>query len=769
METAVGRMLETAVGHYNAGRPTEADMVCGDILAAEPDHVEALHLSAVIAFVSDRAAEGAVLLQRVFRLAPNHARAFGTLGDALAVKGERDGALAAFERGVALRPQDADLRLKLSSMLCSLGRFAEAEEVCRAAMRLGQRPQMAFNLAVALTGQHRLAEAMEAYRTAVDLAPEFVEARLNLGNLLMDQELFGEAIDVYRGAVAARPGFADGHRNLALALCRQGDAAAALPAALSAVSLQPAQLDGHIVVGEVLQALDCLDEAAAAFRHALEIDPASVKAHCGLGAVLYRQGAFEEALEAYRCATAAGPANAEALKITGLILHETRRLDEALVAYERTSSLSPDDPMVLSNLAACLCALGRLDDGIAACHRALAADPGHAPAHTNLGILHEAQDRPEEAVAAHRRSIAADPGYATGYGNLAVALRNYGDIDEAVAVSHQAVALAPNDPLTRYNHAHLLLLNGDLVNGFREYGWRLRSKVLADGEEAFDAPHWQGEDFSGRTLLLHAEYGLGDTLNFVRYVPRVVARGGSVVLQAQPALVPLLRRSLDITVIARGEPLPPFDLHMPLMGLPCVFGTTLDDIPADVPYLAGDPVKRDAWRGALASETRLKVGVVWAGNPLHKGDRWRSLPAEAVLPHLVMDGVQLYSLQKEPRESDGPTLARLRRSVIDLGPGLGDFMDTAAAIEALDLVIAVDTSVAHLAGALGRPVWMLLPYALDWRWFREREDSPWYPTMRLLRQPKPHDWEPVIRRAAEELARVAAGDRALLQGPSLSG
>jgi Tfp pilus assembly protein PilF len=439
---------------------------------------------------------------------------------------------------------------------------------------------------------------------------------------------------------------------------------------------------------------------------------------------------------------------------------------EAVQVYRQASALDPGDPMILDSLAACLIDLKQFDDAIVACRLALALDPDHAPAHTNLGIVFEMQNDVEASVAAHRRAIAADPDYARAYANLAIALRNAGEIDEALAASHRAVALDPDEPQARYNHAHFLLRCGDLKNGFVELRWGRKCKTVSDGYPIFSEPEWQGEMLSGRTLLLFAEAGLGDALHFLRYVPMAAEMDGVIVLQVQPALVPLLRSMFGVTVVPHGEPLPPFDLQLPLMDLPRVFGTTLDSIPAAVPYLHSDPAKLARWRLALGDATALKVGVVWAGNPAHQGDRYRSLSADAVLPRLVMPGVQLYSLQKEPRPADAPVLAGLGADIIDLAPALGDFADTAAAIAALDLVIAVDTSVAHLAGALGRPVWLLLPYALDWRWLRDREDSPWYPTMRMFRQHKPQAWEGVLARVSFELARVAAGERELIWPPS---
>jgi tetratricopeptide (TPR) repeat protein len=688
-KATVDRIVLQAAEHFSAGRPDEADALCAEVLRAEPDHLPALHLAAVAAFVTDRAADGAALLGRVFNIDPDHAPALITLGDALAVKGEREGAVAAFQRALVRRPDDAGLHNKLGVALGELSRFGEAEAAYRRALALdGHLTRACFNLALVLAEQGRFTEAEEAYRTVIAREPAYRGVWLNLGNLLMDQRR--------------------------------------------------------------------LDEAAAAYRHALETDPDDPPLLGNLAAALYRQGLLEDAIVQYRRAVARVPDNAPMLRLLGLVLHEAGHLSEAAEIYRRSFALDPADHVIASNLGACLSDLGSLDEAIAACEHALLLRPDHAPAWTNLGIIFEKQERVADALAAHRCAVVADPAYAKGHANLAVALRNAGEIDEALAVSHRAIALDPEQPLAQYNHAHFLLMNGDFVNGFEAYRWRRKCKTLSDGDPSFTEPEWQGEPLNGRTLLLFAEYGLGDALHFVRYVPMAAACGGRIVLQVQPALAALLRQLSDVTVIARGEVLPPFDLQLPLMSLPRVFGTTLDDIPADVPYLHADPGKLSRWRAALADVEALKVGVVWAGNPNHKGDRQRSLSAAAVLPRLMMPGVQLYSLQKEPRPEDGEVLAALGSDIIDLAPALGDFSDTAAAVAALDLVIAVDTSVAHLAGALGRPVWMLTPYALDWRWLREREDSPWYPTMRLFRQRRPRVWDDPLLRLSAALAMLAA-------------
>ncbi|MBW7968443.1 tetratricopeptide repeat protein [Bradyrhizobium sp. BR 10289] len=678
-----------AAEHFAAGRPNEADALCAEVLKVDPDHVPALHLAAVAAFVTERASEGAALLGRIFEIDADHAPALVTLGDALAVKGEQEGAVAAFRRALVRRPDDAGLHNKLGVALGELSRFDEAEAAYRRALAFDAHLTRAcFNLAVALAGQGRLTEAEEAYRAVIAREPNYRGVWLNLGNVLVDQKR----------------------------LC----------------------------------------EAETAYRRGLVEDPDDPGLLCNLGAVLYRQGLLEGAIVQYRRAIALAPDNATALRLLGLVLHEAGQLLEAAAIYRRCFALDASDHVIASNLGACLSELGELDEAISACEHALLLKPDHAPAWTNLGIIFEKQERIDEAVAAHRCAVVADPDYAKGHANLAVALRNAGEIDEALAVSHRAIALDPEQPLAQYNHAHFLLMNGDLAGGFEAYRWRRKCRTLSDGDPTFTEPEWRGEPLQGRTVLLFAEYGLGDALHFVRYVPMVTAMGGKTILQVQPALAGLLRQLPDVTVIPRGETLPAFDLQLPLMSLPRVFGTTLDTIPADIPYLHPDPAKLARWRAALADVTALKVGVVWAGNARHKGDRQRSLSAEAVLPRLVMPGVQLYSLQKEPRPGDGEVLAALGTDIIDLAPALGDFADTAAAVAALDLVIAVDTSVAHLAGALGRPVWMLTPYALDWRWLRDREDSPWYPTMRLFRQRAPREWDDPLMRISAALAVLAA-------------
>ena len=498
-----------------------------------------------------------------------------------------------------------------------------------------------------------------------------------------------------------------------------------------------------------------LAEAVKIYRQVTALDPADVAILNNLCACLCDLGRFDEAAAACARALAIDPAFAKAHVNRGVIFEQQNDLEAAIGAYARAVAAAPDDPDGHANLAVALHKRGDLDAALAASQRAVALAPEHPQVQSNLAAILLGRGEIDAAFAASQRAVALAPQDALVASNHAAILLNKGEIDAALAVSQAAVALAPKHPTVRFNHSHLLLLCGDFQNGFSDYRFRRQCTGLFSSKMSFGAPEWQGEPFAGRTLLLFAEQGIGDALQFIRYLPMVAAKGGEILLHVQDALGPLVRQLPCVTVVPRSAPLPPFDLQASLMDLPHLFGTTLDSIPAEIPYLRADPDKVEIWRRRFGDVAALKVGIVWAGSPIHKGDRYRSLPAEAVLPRLAMPGVQLYSLQKEPRAADVPVIAALGGDVIDLAPELGDFADTAAAVAALDLVISVDTSVVHLAGAMGRPAWVLLPHAQDWRWLRDRDDSPWYPSLRLFRQQAPQAWDGVLTRVAAALGELA--------------
>jgi tetratricopeptide (TPR) repeat protein len=519
-----------------------------------------------------------------------------------------------------------------------------------------------------------------------------------------------------------------------------------------------------------------LDEAEAMLRRVLDRAPNRAWAWFLLGRVRYAKGDGDAAIDLLRKAVALDPKLAPAYNDLGIFLLHQGRLEEAEACCRRAVELDGRLAECMTNLGAVLAARGRLEDASSWYARAIAADGQSAPAHNNLGAALVKLDRPDEAEALHRRAIALKPDFPDAHYNLGVALHDQGRFADALACYDKAVVLKPELVDARWNRAFSLLLAGNYADGWREHEWRWRRKEQPP--RSFPQPLWHGEPLEGRSILLHAEQGIGDTLQFMRYVPLVVARGARVVLQVQrPALrlaaVTFQGMTQEGTtqegttqegttqegmaqVIGDGDVPPPFDLHCPLLSLPLAFGTTLDAVPAEVPYLAADPVAVARWRERLATAAGLKVGLVWAGSPQHKNDRNRSIAFDRLAPLFAIRSISWFSLQVGERAGDLAGLAA--GAVTDLSPALSDFSETAAAVAALDLVIVVDTAVAHLAGALGKPVWIMLPHVADWRWLIGRDDSPWYPTARLFRQPARGDWESValcVRRALEERAGVS--------------
>jgi tetratricopeptide (TPR) repeat protein len=500
-------------------------------------------------------------------------------------------------------------------------------------------------------------------------------------------------------------------------------------------------------------------EAEKLIRAARAREPRNVSALSNHGIVLNELGRRGEALACYDQALIIAPRHAGVLNNRGTTLKELGRHAEALACCDRAIAIDKSFADAISNRGMLLDALDRCEEALASFDKAIALDPAHARAHHNRGAVLHRLDRFEEAVASFDRAIAVSPAYAHAFYHRGRALRELQRHDQALASYRQAIALDPDNAAAHWEAGLIALSHGDFAAGWQDYEWRFKVEEIASPRD-FAQPQWRGDaPLEGRTILLHAEQGLGDTIQFVRYAPLVAARGAAVVLEVQRPLATLLRGMAGVSkLLCRGEPLLEFDLHCPLASLPLAFATTRETIPAPIPYLRPPAERIAAWRARFPAATP-RVGLVWSGDARHHNDRNRSMPFEMLAPLIATPGIRFVSLQKEARESD---LLALRRcdSVIDLAAQLEDFADTAAAISLLDLVITVDTSVAHLAGSLGTPVWILLPVTVDWRWLIDREDSPWYPTARLFRQDSPGDWPSVIARVRQELANQRFADRA---------
>jgi tetratricopeptide (TPR) repeat protein len=499
--------------------------------------------------------------------------------------------------------------------------------------------------------------------------------------------------------------------------------------------------------------------AEALYRAVLALQPGQAQAAYNLGVLLHTQRRITEAVGAYRHATAALPHYAEAWCNLGVALQDERQFDEALFAYHQAIALKPEFAMAHCNLGVALKEAGRLEEAVAAYHRAIACKPDYEFAFVNLAAVLLEQGKPDEAIIACRRALAIKPDMTMAMFNLATGLKSNCQLDEAVSVFRRAIAIDPNFVEAHFTLAQTLLLQGNLAEGWPEYEWRWWLKDYAwlrNIHGTFAQPRWAGGPIAGQTILIYAEQGLGDAIQYVRYVPRLLAAGARVILAVHPPLRRLFEGLPDVTVVNLDSvPLPPFDVHCPLLSLPLIFGTTLDSIPAGIPYLRAIPADIQRWRDRLGG-AGPRVGVVWSGNPTQGGDKFRSPHLAPVMPLFDVPGVTFVALQVGAGRQYLSSHA-LPANVLDLGADIADMADTAAIMASLDLVITSCTAPLHLAGALGVPTWAMIPASPHFAWLLNRPDSAWYPTLRLYRQESfGTDWSGVVARIADDLVRFAA-------------
>jgi Flp pilus assembly protein TadD len=449
-----------------------------------------------------------------------------------------------------------------------------------------------------------------------------------------------------------------------------------------------------------------------------------------------------EAAKSYFLVTRLHPDCLEAYCQLAVVLSESNFLPEASACIQRAIQLKPKQPKLRLFQGSILKRLGRFDEAADCCRQEIQIDPTDADAHYNLGLVLQNLDRSEEAITAFQTALHLRPGYVDALLNLGLVQRQSGKTDDAIRCFQEAVRREPQNPEAHWEFGTTLLSLGEFKTGWPEYEWRWQLKNFTTPAARFSQPRWDGSELHGQRILLHCEQGYGDIIQFARYATLVARRGGEVILGCPPALSSLLKTVPGVSEIATTPGGLEFDVHAPLMSLPAIFATTVANIPATGPYLTAPPGPP---AGVLPAAPGFKVGIVWAGDPANKNDRRRSVTLEHFLPLVKMPGIICYSLQVGARTADlnHPEFAG---RIVELGGGFHDFADTARAVAELDLIITVDTALAHLAGALGKPVWLLLPYEAEWRWMLEREDSPWYPTMRLFRQSAPGDWKGLFER-----------------------
>lgn len=607
------------------------------------------------------------------------------------------------------------------------GRLNEADALYQQVLAIDSRHADSLHMRGLIAqqmGRHNI--AIELIERAITTDTRNALYRFNLGNIFRDVGRLDDAVACYRKSILLTRDV-NAYNNLGTVLAIQGN----------------------------------LREAANAFRRVIDLVPTSFEAHYNLGNALHDLKQYDDAIALFKAVICLKPDFADAYNNLGNALRDSARFEEAVSAFYRGSELQPNSADIHNNLGAAFSDLGRFDDAIVAFRNAVDLQPDFAAAYYNLGNSLKDNGQLDEAVAVFHQCIALRPDFEDAYTNLGAAFYELGRSDDGIVAYERAIHIKPNCPNANFSLANMLLLKGAFLEGWMKYEWRFNGDKPVIMPREFSKPVWTGDNLAGKTILLYGEQGLGDQIQFSRYASLLASGGARVILETTPELTRLLRTVPGVAqVIAMGDDLPNYDYHLSMMSAPYRCATTLDTIPLNIPYVSADATQAKSWLDRLTCFKGIKVGLVWAGAPRlhhrtsHAIDRRRSMTLAQMTPLLDLPGVTFISLQKGAASAQLDTFTAAVRPHDWMGQ-MNDYADTAALVANLDLVITVDTSVAHLAGALGKPVWILSRFDGCWRWLLDRDDSPWYPTARLFRQPAPGDWETVIEKIGCELRRLA--------------
>jgi tetratricopeptide (TPR) repeat protein len=611
--------------------------------------------------------------------------------------------------------------------------------------------QQLFNGALAHHQAGRLAQAEPIYRQILAANPNQPDTLHLLGLLYHQAGHSAQGLDLLLRSVQLAATFSS-LNNLGEVLRALGRPTDAVQCYGRAIQMNSGFADAYANLGTTLLDFGKLDEAEKNLSRACQLAPQRADFHLRLNIARQKQGDPHGAVLAGRRAVELAPQQAEAWSSLAVSLASVKKDAEALDAANQALSLAPDRAEAWVNLGFVHERASRHADAETAYRKAIELNPNYSVSYRNLAAMYDGQNRIDESIPPLERALELQPRDLEGWNNLSTLRRRAMDVPGAVQAAETALRMQPGHPASHGNLGLALLTLGDYERGFAEYEWRWRCDNFTTASRDFGKPMWDGSDPAGRTIFVHTEQGFGDTIQFVRYVPMLAARGARIILECTLPLRNLMPgvKSVSKVVVAGVRP-PDFDLHIPLLSLPKIFKTTLSTVPAAVPYLFVDDDRLAKFKQLTSDpDAKLRVGLTWAGNV--KPDPSRTCPLELLAPLASVAGVTYFSLQKgdNARDADNPPPGI---KLVNLTDDLKDFADTAAAMLNLDLILTIDTAAAHLAGALGRPTWTMLPWACDWRWLTGREDSPWYPTMRLFRQPTRGDWQSVIARVAEELRR----------------
>jgi tetratricopeptide (TPR) repeat protein len=616
--------------------------------------------------------------------------------------------------------------------------------------------ELLISQGLALHQQEKFEAAQVFYEQVLAVQENHFSALQLLGTLFAQTAQYAKALEFLNKSLQVNPHHAETYYNRGIVLHELMRLDEALSSYDKAIKIKPNYAEAHFNHGNVLEELMRLDEALASFDKAIAIKPDYADAYSNRGNILKKQSRLDEALASYDKAILYDNYLAESHSNRGVVLQELGHFDQALASYDAAISIRPDYANAFSNRGNVLQELQRLDDSLVSYDNAILINPYLADSYYNRGNALKRLQRLDEALGNYNQAISLKPDYAEAYYNRGVVFQEQCYLNEANTNYEKAINLKPDYAIAHWNLSLCNLLRANYQDGWQGYEWRWKCEEIPSFKHKrdFSEPLWLGaESLQDKTILLYAEQGLGDTIQFCRYVALVAELGAKIILEVQLPLVGLLKGLEGIDqLIAKGEPLPNFDFQCPLLSLPLAFKTELQSIPPMPKGISSDSEMTKKWQTILGKQEKLRVGLVWSGNAAHKYDHNRSLSLSMLLPNLPSN-IEYVCLQKELRHIDQGLLAQ-HTEIKYFGDALEDFTDTVALCELMDVIISVDTSVAHLAATIGKPTWVLLPYSPDWRWLLDRDDNPWYPTAKLYRQEQLNHWGGVFEKIKGDLVKL---------------
>ena len=716
---------------------------------------DAYRLLAKIAIAGKDITEAILLLKEAVKIQAKNLEVQFDLANLYQMNGEFLSAIDAYHQAIQIDSQHFQSYGNLGLALSSIGKNQDAEKALRNSIEINPNYSDGWcNLGVIYKDAHQLEKAMDCFMEAIRLKPKFTEAFVNLANTLHELGKYDEAIEYCDEALLIQPKLFQAYNNKGNIFRSIGKLEEALQCYQEAIKIHPNYPEALNNCGLVLQDLKRTSEGIRFFEMAIQANPNYAIAYCNLAEAYRNLKNFPLALDFCNQAIQIAPLLASAYNTRGVVLYQLKQFEESLSSYHQAIELNPNYPEAFCNAGVVLKALKQYTKALEYYETAISLKPNYAIAICNQGVVLKELDRLEDALFCYNQAIELDPKFAEAFNNRGIVLKELGHNDQAFDSYQSAITLEPDRGTFHWNLSILYLLRGNFKKGFQEYEWRWKDEEvsLISGKRDFKEPLWLGDHtLSGKTILLYTEQGLGDTIQFGRYVPLFAHLDCKVILEIQEPLMPLFEHLPGVhQLVARGSPLPAFDYQCPLMSLPLAFGTTLETIPPIQPIII-DAEKITQWQSRLGLKRKPRVGLVWSGGTTHKDDRRRSIQLKDYLSYCT-DDFEYFSLQKEIRETDTQDLQN--SSIRHFENDLHDFADTAALISQLELVISVDTSVAHLAASLNKPTLILIPHAPDWRWMLDRDDSPWYPTVKLYRQTTLGDWQTSLQTLFIELDSI---------------